>query len=259
MHQPKSMQSRVESLKPTTRMQEPQLSTLSGEYLTALRTHLAQGGEVSLHSAHELGSQAVTLGLETLDLAKVHEQAMKTLILPECSPLMKEEMNTRAEVFFTEAIVPIEHTHRAAREVSAELQQLTATFGQRTLALANSSNELKKGVKGRKTAEAALETSERASCQLLKESRQLEHELQAMTRKILSSNEAERKTMSHQLQDEIAQNLLGIHVRLLTLKQEARNSHEGLAKEIAITQQLVDAAVKTINQCAREFGISHAT
>ncbi len=239
-------------------MQEPKLSTLSGEYLTALRAHLAQGGEASLHSAHELGGQAVTLGLETLDLAKVHEQALKTLILPDCSSVMREEMNTRAEVFFTEAIVPIEHTHRAAREVSTELLQLTATFGQRTLALADSNRELKEGVIGRKTAEAALEASERASRQLLKESRQLEHELQAMTRKILSSNEAERKTMSHQLQDEIAQNLLGIHVRLLSLKQEARNSHEGLAREIAITQQLVDAAVKTINRCVREFDIPHA-
>ncbi len=239
-------------------MYETQLSTLSGEYLTALRAHLAQEGGASLHSAHELGDQAVTLGLETLDLAKVHEKALKTLIQPDCSPVMREEMDTRAEVFFTEAIVPIEHTHRAAREASTELLQLTATFGQRTLALADSNRELKEGVMGRKTAEAALETSERASCQLLKESRMMEHELQAMTRKILSSNEAERKTMSHQLQDEIAQNLLGIHVRLLSLKQEARNSHGGLAKEIAITQQLVDAAVKTINQFAREFDIPHA-
>lgn len=240
-------------------MQESQLSKLSGEYLTALRTHLEQGREASLRAAHDLGVRAVALGLETLDLAKVHEQALTTLILPDCSPVTRDEMNMRAAIFFTEAIVPIEHTHRAAREASAELQQLTATFGQRTLALEDSNRELQEGVKERKTAEAALETSERTSGQLLKESRLLEQELQDMTRKILSANEAERKKMSHHLQDEIAQTLLGLHVRLLTLKKEATATHVGLAKEIAVTQRLVDAAVKTINRFAREFGIPHET
>ena len=240
-------------------MQETQLSKLSGEYLTALRTHLEQGREASLRAAHDLGVRAVTLGLETLDLAKVHEQALTTLILPDWSPVTRDEMNTRAAIFFTEAIVPIKHTHRAARNADVELQQLTETFGQRTLDLADSNRELKEGVKGRKTAEAALETSERASGQLLKESRHLEHELQDMTRKILSANEAERKKMSHHLQDEIAQNLLGIHVRLLTLKKEATATHADLVKEIAITQRLVEASVKTINRFAREFGIPHET
>lgn len=240
-------------------MQETQLSKLSGQYLGALRTHLEQGDAASLRKAHELGGQAVTLGLETLDLAKVHEQALATLILPDCIPAMRKDMAARAAVFFTEALVPIEETHRAALEASAELQQLTETFGQRTQALADSHRELKQGVKERQTAAAALETSGCASGQLLKESRFLEHELQDMTHKILSANEAERKKMSHHLQDEIAQTLLGLHVRLLSLKKEASNQHAGIVEEIAVTQRLVEAAVKTINRFAQEFGIPHET
>lgn len=240
-------------------MQETQLSQLSAQYLGALRTHLEPGPEAGLRTAHEQGDQAVALGLETLDLAKVHEQALAALILPDCAPAARQAMTERAAAFFTEALVPIEETHRAALESAADLQQLTATFGQRTQALADSNRELQQGVAERKTAAAALETSERTSSQLLKESRLLEQKLQDMTRKILSANEAERKKMSHQLQDEIAQNLLGIHVRLLSLKKEASNDQAAIVEEIAITQRLVEAAVKTINRFAQEFGIPHET
>ncbi|MFN0080412.1 MAG: hypothetical protein ACKVY0_28420 [Prosthecobacter sp.] len=240
-------------------MNQSPLSRLSDQYLTALRSHFEQGPLAGLQEAHELGGQVVALGLETLDLAKIHEEVLAALILPDCAPVTRTDMIARAAVFFTEAIVPIEETHRAALESAADLKQLTATFGQRTLALADSNRELQAGVKGRKTAEAALETSERASGQLLKDSRLLERELQDMTRKILSANEAERKKMSHQLQDDIAQTLLGLHVRLLALKNEASNRHAGLAQEITLTQRLVEAAVKTINRFAREFDIPHAT
>ena len=166
-------------------------------------------------------------------------------------------MSTRAAIFFTEAITPIEETHRAALEARLQLEQLNETLDQRTLELADSNRELQEGITERKTAEAALKTSERASSQLLKESRLLEEHLQDMARKILSAQKTERKKMSLQLQDEIAQTLLGIHVRLLALKKEAAANSAGLNKEIATTQRLVEESVKTINRFAREFGIQH--
>ena len=73
------------------------------------------------------------------------------------------------------------------------------------------------------------------------------------------AQEDERKNLSHELQDEIAQTLLGINVRLLTLKKEAANDASGFKKEIASTQQLVDKSVKSIKRFAREFGIHHRT
>jgi hypothetical protein len=89
-------------------MSESQLSHLSVHYLAALRTHLEQGRQTSLLPAYDLGTEAVNVGLETLDLAKVHHQALETLILPVCSSVTRDEMTLRAEVFFTEASVPIE-------------------------------------------------------------------------------------------------------------------------------------------------------
>ena len=57
-----------------------------------------------------------------------------------------------------------------------------------------------------------------------------------------------------ELQDEIAQTLLGINVRLLSLKQEARNNTKGLKNEIASTQRLVVKSAKSVRRVAREFG-----
>ncbi|OYW77772.1 MAG: hypothetical protein B7Z37_02475 [Verrucomicrobia bacterium 12-59-8] len=238
-------------------MSESQLSHLSDRYLTALRIHLEQGRQASLLPAHELGTEAVNLGLETLDLAKVHHQALELLILPDCSPVTRDEMTLRAEVFFTEAIVPIEKTHRFALEAHADLQQLQERLGQRTMDLADSNRDLQQGITERMTAEAALEHSERVSSQLLQESRVLEQQLKGMARHIMAADEVERKMMSLQLHDDIGQTLLGIHVRLLTLKAEATAKDGVLNQEIAITQRLLEESVKTINQFAHEFGIPH--
>lgn len=240
-----------------TRMIDSLLSQLSAHYLAALRTHLEQGHQASLLPAHALGTEAVHTGLETLDLGKVHHQALAALILPDCPPSTRDEMTLRAEAFFTEALVPIEKTHRFARESDADLQQLHEHLGQRTLDLADSHRHLQQGITERITAAAALEENERSSTQLLLESRQLEQQLKEMTRKIISADEVERKKMSLQLHDDIGQSLLGIHMRLLSLKKQMAARHEGITQEIATTQQLVEAAVKTINHFAHEFGIPH--
>ncbi len=235
-------------------MNKTKLSLLSDQYLIALRTHLGNDPQAAMPTAHELGIMTLALGLETLDLAKIHEWALAILVSPDWSPTVQEEMTARAVAFFTEGIVPIEETHRIARQASADLKRLNTSLGERTLALADSNRELRRGISARKAAEAALKTSERAFSQLLKESLLLEKNLKGMTRRILAANEEERKKMSLQLHDEIAQTLLGIHVKLLSLKKEATAKHVGLAKEIATTQRLVVSSVKTINRFAHEFG-----
>ena len=53
--------------------------------------------------------------------------------------------------------------------------------------------------------------------------------------------------------------MLGINVRLLTLKKEATVNTKGLKKEIASTQRLVEKSVKTMSRFAREFGKQHDT
>jgi len=232
-------------------------SGLSGRYLAALRLHFEQGAAADLQAAHKLGAQAVEIGLETLDLARIHDQALGALILPNCSSAVQDDMALKAAIFFTEAIAPLEKTHSLALKMDADLDELKATLARHTLDLAESTLEIQGGIAQRKAAEEALEASRAESARLLNEARRMQEHLQKLAHEILSAQEDERKTMSLKLQDEIAQTLLGIQIRLLTLQKEVSVSGEDFKKEIAITRRLVNNSVRTINRFAREFGIQY--
>jgi len=83
-------------------------NALSRRYIAVLRKHLKQGPRASLQQAQGLGRRAMALGFETLDLARFHEQALITLVLPGYSPGIRDQMIRRAGTFFAEAITPIE-------------------------------------------------------------------------------------------------------------------------------------------------------
>jgi signal transduction histidine kinase len=229
------------------------LTGLSRGYLEALRKYLKQGPRASLLPALRLGRQAAALDLETLDVAKIHVGALATL---EASS-SRDGIIKRAEIFFAEAITPIEKTHRAALKANVQLSRLTKTLGRRTVDLAASSQSLKQGIVQRKTAEQALKKSAGHYARLLNESRRLQKHLQHLTHQLLSAQENRRAKISRKLHDEIAQTLLGIDVRLLTLKKGAKVNTKGLKKEIASTQRLVGESVRITSRFAREFGIHH--
>jgi len=129
-------------------------------------------------------------------------------------------------------------SRRAQRQ--CRLSRLNQTLGRRTVDLAASQRSLKQDVVQRKTVEQALKKSGEHSRKLLKESLDLQKHLRRLTHQILSAQEDKRKKISRDLHDEIAQTLLGINVRLLTLKKEAAVDTDGLKKEIVSTQRLVD-------------------
>jgi len=143
---------------------------LSKRYRAALRKHLKQGPQASLQPARELGHQAVVVGLETLDVAKIHEGALAELELSSS----RDGIIERAESFFAEAITPIEKTHHAALKTNVRLKQLNKTLGRRTVDLAASNRSLKQGIARRKTVEKALKKSGEHTKQLLEESRRLQ-------------------------------------------------------------------------------------
>jgi signal transduction histidine kinase len=81
--------------------------------------------------------------------------------------------------------------------------------------------------------------------------------LRHLTHQLLLAQEAKRTKLSRELHDEIAQTLLGINVRLLTLKKEATATTKGFKKEIASTQRLVGKSAKTISRFTRGYGKQH--
>jgi len=238
---------------------ETKLTRLSREYVTVLRKHLKQGPRASLLLARRLGRRAMASGLETLDLARIHEIALSRLVLPSYSAAIRERMNKRAEIFFVEAVTPIETTHLAARETSGDLNRLTKRLGRRTVELAASGRHLKQGIVQRKAAEEALKKSKKHRTNLLEQSRLVQEHLRQLTHQNLLAHEDTRRKISRELHDEIAQTLLGINVRLLALKQEGTVKTRGLKKEIANTQRLVEKSKKTLSRFVDELGNNHET
>jgi signal transduction histidine kinase len=229
------------------------LFNVSRRYQTALRKHLEQGRQASLESARGLGSLALAAGLQTLNLAKLHEQTLITEVLPGCPAARRAAVIKQAGIFFAVAITPNEKKDDSAREATARLKRFVETLSRRTVELAASNLDLNLEIAQRKVAEEALKKSERHYSQLLQQSDRQQGQLRRLSRRILSAQEDERRKISRELHDVIAQTLTGINVRLASLKRDAALNTKGLDRNIARTQRLVEQSVDIVHQFAREL------
>lgn len=230
-----------------------ELPAFTRSYLTALGRHLKQALSSNLKKARQLGIKAARLGLETLDLARIHEEALIKLVLPHFSVRTSDGMIRRAGAFFAEAITPVEETHRGAQEANAHLKVMVARLTERTVELAASNEKLKREIAQRRLVENSLRTSERTSSKLLMKSRQMQEELRHLSRQLLSAQEEERRKISRELHDVIAQTLTGINVRLAALKSESTASTRELQRQITSTQELVEKSVDIVHRFARDL------
>jgi len=74
-----------------------------------------------------------------------------------------------------------------------------------------------------------------------------------LSHQILLAQEEERKRISRELHDVIAQTLVGINLHLRALSQQATVDPKGLKKKIARTQRLVEESVDVVHRFAREL------
>lgn len=226
---------------------------LSESYLRALRAHLKAGPSASLRPAGGLGQRALGMGLQTLDLAMIHKQALITVVTPASAPHDQNDLVNRAETFFVEAMRPIENIHGAAMETNVKLSQLNQVLHRRTVELAAANQSLRHEIAQRRAAEQALKKSQQHYSQLLEQSRQMQEQLQHLSRQLLQAQEEERKQISRELHDQIAQTLTGINIHLATLKNKARVNNKDLGKRILRTQQLVEKSVDIVHRFARDL------
>jgi hypothetical protein len=235
------------------------ISGWARRYRTALRRQVEKEPAPDMHPALKLGREALDLGLETLDMALIHDRALTSLLPPSGSVRSRRKTIGRAKRFFDETTVPIDKTHRTALKANIRLGQLTRALRRRTAESTASSRDLKKGIARREAVESALEKSGKNRVLLLKESVRLQKLLRDRKRDILLAQEGERQKDSRLLRDEIAQLLLAINFKLMTLKTAVKADTRKLKKEIAETQRLVQQSSVMLNRFAKALGGPHET
>lgn len=81
----------------------------------------------------------------------------------------------------------------------------------------------------------------------------MELRLRLLSHRILSAQEEERKKISRELHDQIAQMLAGINVHLATFNGAAARGRVGLSRKIRDTQRMVEKSVKVVHRFAQEL------
>lgn len=229
-------------------------SAFTRSYHLALRDHLKQGSNINeVDKARLLGQRAMNLGLGVHDLARIHEEALLRSVLPAGSARSKAADFRRSVAFFSSASAPIEEGRHRTRKATTHLNNTIGALTQRTRELASANKKLKQEITRKKAVEKSLRLSERTSTQLLKQSRRMQEELRLLSRRLLSVQEEERKRISRELHDVVAQTLTGINVRLAMLITETTASAKDLHKKIAMTQRLVQKSVEIVHRFARDL------
>jgi signal transduction histidine kinase len=229
------------------------INNLSQRYQVALRHRLSSPARASTRRAEGLGRAALSEGIETLDLAHIHGQALLAIMPAACSDSVRTRTVKQAGAFFLDALLPIEKTRRAMVESVEELKRSNEALRLRTTEITSSNKRLVDEIAQRAAAERQLRQSEARYRSLLAGSRQMQHRLRHLSHQVLLAQEAERKEISRELHDEIVQTLTGINVQLATLKIESGVSKKSFSKHISYTQRLVEKSVDIVHQFARDL------
>ncbi len=223
-------------------------SELSARYQLALGSYVTGGAHANLKPARTLGGEFLAAGVTPANLAALHEATVVTGLLPRCPARGRGALIRRAGAFFAAASNP-----GGGSAKRAPLEAVAARLSGRAVELLAANAALALEAVGHQAAKDAFNKREAHFARVLKQSDVLQDQLRRLSRQILAAQEEERKAISRELHDIVAQMLTGINIRLATLKKEAAKDARSLARAIARTQRLVQRSVDVVHRFAREL------
>jgi len=140
---------------------------------------------------------------------------------------------------------------RDGLEASAIIRDITALKVAEITARKN--EKLNQELTRRKIIESDFRANRKEQSRILRQSRLQQKQLRDFSHRILHAQEDERKRISRELHDVIAQSLVSINVHLEVLAQGAGPIPHSLRKQISKTQSLVETAVKIVHDFARQL------
>ncbi|MEN6578060.1 MAG: ATP-binding protein [Phycisphaerales bacterium] len=173
-----------------------------------------------------------------------------------CEASLLNENGTPSWADFQAASAALAPTERKwCRVAVSDISALKrAQEAQRRMEAVDAANrELRQEIVRRKAVEKAIEKSERYARQLLAKSLQLQKQLQHLSHQVLQAQEEERKRISRELHDDIAQVLTAISFHLAVLRKEAAPNGKNIKRKIAHTQRLVEKSVDIVHRFASQL------
>jgi signal transduction histidine kinase len=133
-------------------------------------------------------------------------------------------------------------------------ERTKAEAAQRRLDAMTSTNlKLRLEIDRRQLLEADLRASRQEQGKLLKQSRLQQRQLRDLSRGVLQAQEEERKRISRELHDVVAQSLVGVNVHLASLTRGIGDDPSSLRDQISRTNLLIEKALNIVHVFAREL------
>ncbi len=174
-------------------------------------------------AALKLGREAAAGGLDPQQLVRIHFDATQALRL-RSPPANKGETSRAIEAnFLIDALYPIEKQNLSAQ---SKLQRTLSSVDRK------------------------LQRQTKHYDKLLKASLHQQEQARTLAHQFLQAQEEDRKEISRDLHDEIAQVLAGINVRLAALKKISQLDRYDFGQRIDQTQKLVEQSVAAVHRYA---------
>jgi signal transduction histidine kinase len=111
-----------------TARRKGKLENFKEEYRSSLGSYAAEGGELALGRAYDLGRRALEEQLSVVELASLHHHAVIDLVRAAENESQKEELLRSSAEFLAECVSPYEMAHRGFQDAVKALRQLNETL-----------------------------------------------------------------------------------------------------------------------------------
>lgn len=200
-----------------------------------------------------LGNRALKLGIDLLELAGIHESSLVALEKNGIPDREKKDRTRRSTAFFDLVLAPIEESRFIASEANSRFESIIETLTCHTEALDRSNKKLQVEIARRKKVEDSLRTSETTTGILLKQARAMQEQMRSLSHRLITAQEDERRRISRELHDVIAQTLAAINVQLAVLRSLSAANADDLHEKIEATELLVEQSVEIVHRFASEL------
>jgi signal transduction histidine kinase len=176
---------------------------------------------------------------------QAHEDVVSEYLVASMPAKAKVRLSKRAAQFFAHALASLKSPPKLILTIEA--------LSQHIMAQAAKQHELQNALQVKEAALLLTQSEQFHYQQLLKKSETQQTQLRRLSRQLLTAQEDERRKISRELHDVIAQTLTGINIKLATLKKQSTSDLKKMLRSINSTQRLVEKSVAIVHQFACEL------